>query len=251
MLSPLYDNRLPIKDSLFAGGFSTRNLSDTEGNFQIDQGIGSFHKYELKTEASKTLLYGYHKLIKLYPKDSVFASDDRVVAVLLPEEDVNQAVSRIRNRLFFLLLLLVIFGTGISFALSRRYLRPINKGLNIIRSENLKEAPKTMVPEIDDLIQFLSDNKEKLLEKSSSEGLSLSILNRFLENTKKLSPAEQAVFNLYVKGHTAREIADILYLSINTIKTHNKRIYSKLNVASREELLLYINMLKEAGKEFK
>ena len=50
---------------------------------------------------------------------------------------------------------------------------------------------------------------------------------------------------------TAKEIASILCLSINTIKTHNKRIYAKLNVNSREELLLYINMLKEAGKELK
>jgi len=49
----------------------------------------------------------------------------------------------------------------------------------------------------------------------------------------------------------AKEIAEILCLSINTIKTHNKRIYMKLNVASRRELLLYVEMLKEAGKEFK
>jgi len=50
-------------------------------------------------------------------------------------------------------------------------------------------------------------------------------------------------------GYSAKEIADQLFLSINTIKTHNKHIFSKLNVASREELILYINMLKEIGKE--
>ena len=49
---------------------------------------------------------------------------------------------------------------------------------------------------------------------------------------------------------TQKMIAEILCLSINTIKTHNKRIYIKLNVASRRELLLYVEMLKEAGKEF-
>ncbi|WP_081424819.1 helix-turn-helix domain-containing protein [Syntrophomonas wolfei] len=68
-----------------------------------------------------------------------------------------------------------------------------------------------------------------------------------MENTKNFSPSEHSVFELYVKGHTAKEIADILCLSINTIKTHNKRIYMKLNVSSREELLLYVNMLKEIG----
>ena len=47
-------------------------------------------------------------------------------------------------------------------------------------------------------------------------------------------------------GHTAREIAEILCLSINTIKTHNRRIYMKLNVTSRKELMVYIQMMEEA-----
>ncbi len=49
-----------------------------------------------------------------------------------------------------------------------------------------------------------------------------------------------------MKGRTAKEIADILYLSINTIKTHNRRIYMKLNVTSRKELMVYIQMMEEA-----
>ncbi|WPK66120.1 hypothetical protein EUCA11A_02440 [Eubacterium callanderi] len=34
-------------------------------------------------------------------------------------------------------------------------------------------------------------------------------------------------------------------MSINTIKTHNKRIYNKLGVTSRKELMLYIQMMGE------
>ena len=68
-------------------------------------------------------------------------------------------------------------------------------------------------------------------------------------NVKSLSPAERAVFDLYVKGHTAKEITEILCLSINTIKSHNKKIYMKMNVASRKELLTFVNMLRKAGKE--
>jgi DNA-binding CsgD family transcriptional regulator len=66
-----------------------------------------------------------------------------------------------------------------------------------------------------------------------------------VKNIKTLSPAERAVFNLYMEGYTAPEIARILCLSINTIKTHNKRIYSKLNVTSRKELLVYVKMMQE------
>ncbi|HBL50923.1 MAG TPA: hypothetical protein DDZ65_11845, partial [Firmicutes bacterium] len=52
------------------------------------------------------------------------------------------------------------------------------------------------------------------------------------------------VFELYLQGYTAKEITDKLCISINTIKTHNKRIYYKLNVSSRKELLLYVKMIQ-------
>lgn len=33
---------------------------------------------------------------------------------------------------------------------------------------------------------------------------------------------------------------------MNTIKTHNKRIYMKLNVTSRKELMVYAQMMRQA-----
>ena len=81
------------------------------------------------------------------------------------------------------------------------------------------------------------------------ENLSFTTLNEFLERTRELTPAERDVFKLYGEGYTAQEIAAILYLSINTIKTHSKHIYSKLEVTSREEIILYSNLLNEIGKE--
>ena len=77
------------------------------------------------------------------------------------------------------------------------------------------------------------------------------MLEDFVEKTKTLTPAEHCVFNLYINGYSAQEIADRLFLSINTVKTHNKRIFVKLGVASKEELILYNNMLKEIGLELK
>jgi len=55
------------------------------------------------------------------------------------------------------------------------------------------------------------------------------------------------VFDLYAQDRNAKEIAEELCLSINTIKTHSKRIYTKLNITSREELFLYVHMLNEIG----
>ncbi len=73
----------------------------------------------------------------------------------------------------------------------------------------------------------------------------ISMFKEFLKNIQTLSPAERAVFDLYMEGYTGKEIAEKLYLSINTIKTHNKRIFEKMNVSSRNELMLYFKMMKE------
>lgn len=246
VLSPTKGDTINLDQSMLAGSFSARVISRNNDALKISKNRDSFFYYKQNEDSS---FWGTHTPIDLYPEDSVFSDDHWVVAIMIPDKDVVTSVAKLNLLLFSLLILLVVLGIITSFFLSKRFIKPISKGFDIIKSTDLSEAPKTKIPEIDDLIEFLNVHNEKLYEQAKSEDFSLSILDEFLENTKKLSPAERSVFNLYVKGYTAREIAEILYLSINTIKTHNKRIYMKLNVASRDELLVYINMLKEVGKE--
>lgn len=246
VLAPIRNESIDLHKSMFAGSYSTRAISKSDGNLKILRNKNSFYSYKQNGNSS---FWGIHTPVNLYPKGSAFSDEHWAVAIMIPDKDVVISVARLNLLLFSLLTLLVVLGILASFVLSRRFLKPISKGFDIIKSTDLSTAPRTRIPEIDDLIDFLTTHNEELYEKAKQEDLSLSILDEFLENTKKLSPAERSVFNLYVKGHTAKEIAEILYLSINTIKTHNKRIYMKLNVSSRDELLVYINMLKEVGKE--
>lgn len=51
-----------------------------------------------------------------------------------------------------------------------------------------------------------------------------------------LSDKEIEVTELITRGHTDAEIAMALKCSANTVKTHNKRIYSKLGISGRREL---------------
>jgi len=51
----------------------------------------------------------------------------------------------------------------------------------------------------------------------------------------RLSPREQSVLDCIAKGLTYKQIADQLGISIETIRTHLKRIYQKLHVRSRTE----------------
>lgn len=59
------------------------------------------------------------------------------------------------------------------------------------------------------------------------------------EALEVLTPREREVFALASRGLKNSEIADELYLSEKTIKTHLRNIYNKLNLASKAELRLF------------
>jgi RNA polymerase sigma factor (sigma-70 family) len=54
-----------------------------------------------------------------------------------------------------------------------------------------------------------------------------------------LTPREREVFSLASRGLKNSEIADELYVSEKTIKTHLRNIYNKLNLSSKAELRLF------------
>jgi DNA-binding NarL/FixJ family response regulator len=51
-----------------------------------------------------------------------------------------------------------------------------------------------------------------------------------------LTDREREVVQLYAEGHTTKQIADRLNLSVKTIETHRRHIMEKLNVSSIAEL---------------
>ena len=60
-----------------------------------------------------------------------------------------------------------------------------------------------------------------------------------IQNTKVLTPLtdrENQVLQLILTGKSNREIAEVLFISESTVKTHVGNIYSKYNVSSRGEL---------------
>jgi len=54
-----------------------------------------------------------------------------------------------------------------------------------------------------------------------------------------LSPREDEVLRLVAQGATNREIADSLFISENTVKTHLKNIMEKLHLANRSQATAY------------
>jgi len=70
----------------------------------------------------------------------------------------------------------------------------------------------------------------------------------FVEKAKTLTSAERRILNYYIDGHDIAEIPDLAFISIHTVKKHNRSIYQKLEIASRDELMLYIELFRCCGR---
>jgi DNA-binding NarL/FixJ family response regulator len=57
------------------------------------------------------------------------------------------------------------------------------------------------------------------------------------ERFKKLTNREREVFQLIAEGHSTRQIADMLYVSISTVKSHRSKIMEKLLIDSPVHLV--------------
>lgn len=70
----------------------------------------------------------------------------------------------------------------------------------------------------------------------------------FVKKANTLSSAERRILNYYIDGHDIADIPDLAFISIHTVKKHNRSIYQKLEIASRDELMLYIELFRCCGR---
>ncbi len=70
-----------------------------------------------------------------------------------------------------------------------------------------------------------------------------NILERFCER-HGITKREVEVIQLICQGKTNQEISDTLYIGLQTVKDHNHRIYTKIGIHSRVQL---INLLNSPG----
>jgi DNA-binding NarL/FixJ family response regulator len=55
----------------------------------------------------------------------------------------------------------------------------------------------------------------------------------------QLTPREREILKLVAEGHTSREIANMLFISLKTVLGHRTRIMGKLDLHNRTELIRY------------
>ena len=243
VLAPMSKRTLDVSHALFSWRYTTAVGPRLGREMEISAPKKNFSTY---VQDNGEVFVGLHVQINLYAQDSPFAADKYALALLVPEAEFD-ALSAAGNRgLMSFLLLLLGVGIALSFTLSKWYTRPILKGFDTIRNvygqepggEVFSSDIRVNIPEIDDLMEFLFSQSESMSAKTQG-ALAPNPETRglFSKDAETLTTTEKNVLDLYLEGRSAKEIAEILNLSVNTIKTHNRHIFIKLNVSSRNELL--------------
>ncbi|MEP6796161.1 MAG: LuxR C-terminal-related transcriptional regulator [Saprospiraceae bacterium] len=85
----------------------------------------------------------------------------------------------------------------------------------------------------------LTRPKYKPTPLETDENINAPVLNGItVENKFGLSPREYEVLVLIAHGYSYQEIADQLFLSITTVKTHASNIFSKMDVRRRTQAVM-------------
>ena len=104
------------------------------------------------------------------------------------------------------------------------YLLKESSGRDIIKAIHAAMNDETFLsPSISKMVvnSYLSPNKS-----SSKE-----------ERFKKLTNREREVFQLIAEGHSTRQIADMLFVSVSTVKSHRANIMEKLGIDTPVKLV--------------
>jgi DNA-binding CsgD family transcriptional regulator len=231
--SSAFGSQLFLGEALFSGNNAVYNSFPKQGRMNRTVSINSFVAYEL---GGKNYI-GMERPVRLYPDDSPFMRSAYLAAMLIPEADFYAMRKLARLRLGLLLFLLTAIGVAASILLSRRFTKPIIEKLNEAGESSLPTV-RTNITEIDILLERLSVKGSPLPK---------NLFDDFLAKVKTLTPTELVVFQAHAEGKSLDRMAKNMFISANTLKTHNKHIYEKLEVSSKEELRLYISLLEKCG----
>jgi DNA-binding CsgD family transcriptional regulator len=96
------------------------------------------------------------------------------------------------------------------------------------------------------LIKSMLNEWRKYLSQSETPNLEYQLDNALVKfGSSILTPREGEILHLVLHGYSIKNIAEKLENSVETIKHHRKKIYSKLDVSSQSELFyLFIASLK-------
>ena len=205
--------------------------------------------------------------------------DAFTATLMIPDVLYNDMVTRGQLRTIGIIAIVVLFTFGCCTIMSKKYVAPILRKIDAVTSngeadgtlrireiddlftyleerdlqhdQQLKvleearakaelEAEKTRLAYEKALEEYeLAQKQIQQLSREQKKDIVLEDYEFFVCNLATLTPTEYRIYELYLEGKTAAEIAGIIGITDNTMKYHNKNIYSKLGISSRKQLLRF------------
>ncbi|MEM9361100.1 MAG: LuxR C-terminal-related transcriptional regulator [Bacteroidota bacterium] len=182
-----------------------------------------FKRFEKKLKLSESSFAGSEKALRSYARDSLQILGVKLMAIKLLDEKklLDRDISE--NKVYY------------------------NSLLNELKESEISPLEYLFLEE---KMAFINqENLENQLARSQWFNIGLVLLcivliaSFFWWNSKRklvepstLSKQEVTVRNLILQGKTNKEIANELFISLSTVKTHITHIYNKLDVSNRQEL---------------
>lgn len=236
MIAPIVDGQLLMEQAML--GDTTGIRLEPKGSLACRKGT-----YYNTYSCDGVRYIGLHQLLNCTSADG----HELAVVTLIPESGYHSLSMAQRaawgtgSALFLLAALTVVL------FLSRRFVRPILRSLQSAQ-ESPEENRKSGVYEIDKLLALLQSQAG---QKQMGSGVSPELdafFQDFTSRVETLTPMERTVLQYYVDGYEIGEAAKRAFISLNTAKKHNTNINKKLGTSSRNELMLYIDLLRRCGK---
>ncbi len=211
-------------------------------------------------------------------KEVTVCDTSYTLVAMQPKSELDKTIAVNVTKIVLVCFLLGFTAVALCVIFSRKFVAPVIKSLEKIRMQE-HAGTKSDIIEIDDLFVYLAEQDrlrdqetDKLkrrndelatvtetqtaeIDKRQAEIERLAYSRKteidpdnyqaFKIGLKELTKTEKTVFNLYLQGKTADEIAEILNIRESTLKFHNHNILEKLGVSSRKQMLRYATLLKQ------
>lgn len=157
---------------------------------------------------------------------------------------IGELLDYVKNpaKLFGIGLSANILGIFIGYILGVKFLNISNEINSSILALSIVLIILMILPFLNKYLSTIIEDHIFLFNLYNREEKRNKVIDKTINKYPSLTDRENEIVNLLCTGRTYKMIAEELYLSENTIKTHIKKIYSKYNVQSKSQL---IKMLQE------
>lgn len=182
---------------------------------------------------------------------SVGTAEDRMIGVasLIKKQSYEDALHIHRYKLTMVFLVFFLLMFAVSVVLTNRFVKPIVNSFQAIQNEAVLDEYQSGISEIDVLMQFLKNKQfnQNIQESELPPNIS-ELFETFLQQVESLTVSEKRIFHFYIEGYDAAEITEKAFLSMSTVRKHSGNIYRKLNISSRDELMLYVDLFRRCDR---